>query len=192
MDAFSPKSFLSLLKLRGSEYAYSSEQVPSELLDEILSCAQYSPSYLNVQPWEFVLVRDRQRISDLVGCAKYGHFASLPNAIIAVVLKEGYWSEEFFRGIKEKKLGFYESFLSAGMPALCMSLAATDLSLASCILTPDNEIAKRLLNAKHGDFVPLMVGIGYSAVSNKAPVGSRKPAHEVFSFELSRNHLHEN
>jgi nitroreductase len=63
---------------------YLDKPVPDEVVFKVLEAGRLAGSAKNRQPWEFILVRDRER---LAGLSKYGHFAShLPNAAFAVVI----------------------------------------------------------------------------------------------------------
>jgi len=49
------------LKTRRSKRKYLSKPVPKELVEEILEAARFTPSANNLQPWEFVVVTEKER-----------------------------------------------------------------------------------------------------------------------------------
>lgn len=49
---------------------YSVEPVPSELLEDVLTAARWAPSAANSQPWEFIVVRDKERMSDVADAVR--------------------------------------------------------------------------------------------------------------------------
>ncbi len=56
---------LELIYSRKSVRNYTGANVSQELLDEIMRAAMAAPSAVNMQPWEFVLIRDREVINRL-------------------------------------------------------------------------------------------------------------------------------
>jgi len=60
-------SFLELVKKRRSIRRFKPDDVPQEAVEKMLEAARWAMSGANAQPWEFVVVRDkdiRQRIAD--------------------------------------------------------------------------------------------------------------------------------
>ena len=60
-------SFLELVKKRRSIRRFKTDEVPQEAVEKMLEAARWAMSGANAQPWEFVVVRDkdtRQRICD--------------------------------------------------------------------------------------------------------------------------------
>ena len=50
--------FLKLIKSRRSIREIKPDPVPDEYIEKILEAARWAPSGFNMQPWEFVVVRD--------------------------------------------------------------------------------------------------------------------------------------
>jgi 5,6-dimethylbenzimidazole synthase len=62
------KNVLELVKKRRSIRRFRPDPVPDELFDKIIEVARQAPSGFNTQPWEFVIVKDkelREKIVDL-------------------------------------------------------------------------------------------------------------------------------
>jgi len=53
------ESFLELVKKRRSTYGYKSDPIPDDMVDKIMEAARFAPSGANSQPWEFVVVKDK-------------------------------------------------------------------------------------------------------------------------------------
>jgi nitroreductase len=53
-------SLLELVKKRRSIRRFRPDPIPDEYADKIIEVARWAPSGLNIQPWEFVLVKDRE------------------------------------------------------------------------------------------------------------------------------------
>ena len=58
-------SLLGLLKFRRSVRGFRPDPVPRALIEQILEAARWAPSAGNSQPWEFLVVEDRDTIQRL-------------------------------------------------------------------------------------------------------------------------------
>lgn len=58
--------YLELVKSRRSMRAFTTEMVSDEDITKILDAARYAPSGMNFQPWQFIVVRDKEKIEQLV------------------------------------------------------------------------------------------------------------------------------
>ena len=56
---------------RRSVRKYTGEQVSDELVDKLLRAAMRAPSASNTQPWEFVVVRQRDTLDTLSKAQPY-------------------------------------------------------------------------------------------------------------------------
>src|SRR5215218_1104894 len=65
------------------------DPVPQEVVDDILEVARWSGSAGNRQPWEFVVIRDRNTLRALAAVEGYaGHLASAALGIVPVMAGE--------------------------------------------------------------------------------------------------------
>jgi nitroreductase len=53
-------SFLELVKNRRSIRRFKPDPIPDEYVDKIIEAARWAPSGFNLQPWEFVVVKDKK------------------------------------------------------------------------------------------------------------------------------------
>ncbi len=63
------EGFLNLVKTRRSSRSFKPDPIPDEFVEKIIEAARWAPSGANSQPWEFIVVRDKQikdRIVDIV------------------------------------------------------------------------------------------------------------------------------
>ena len=63
------EGFLKLVQTRRSIRSFKTDPVPDEYVERIIEAARWAPSGANSQPWEFVIVKDKEtkdRIADLV------------------------------------------------------------------------------------------------------------------------------
>jgi nitroreductase len=58
--------FLNLVKARRSMRSFKSDQVSDEDIDKILEAARWAPSGMNFQPWEFIVLKDREKIHSIL------------------------------------------------------------------------------------------------------------------------------
>ena len=59
-------NLLTLIKRRRSIRRYKPEPVPMETVLKVLEAARWAPSGDNSQPWEFVVVRDTAKVSQVL------------------------------------------------------------------------------------------------------------------------------
>lgn len=75
---------LDVLKKRRTVRSFTDEEVTDEQVETILEMGMYAPTYLNRQPWHFVVVRDKElqeQLGETLGVRPYVQQAS---AVIAV------------------------------------------------------------------------------------------------------------
>ena len=63
------EGFLKLVKTRRSIRSFKTDPIPDEYVERIIETARWAPSGANSQPWEFVIVKDKEiknRIVDIV------------------------------------------------------------------------------------------------------------------------------
>jgi nitroreductase len=60
------QSFLELVKKRRSIRRFKPDPVPDEYIDKIIEAARWAPSGFNLQPWEFVVVKDKELKDSIV------------------------------------------------------------------------------------------------------------------------------
>ena len=61
--------FIEFVKKRRSIRAFTPDPVPDEYIEKILEAARWAPSAINAQPWEFIVIRDkdtRYRITEII------------------------------------------------------------------------------------------------------------------------------
>lgn len=184
--SYMAKGFLSLAQSRKTAHEFSSKQVSKADLLRILEAGRWAPSFLNLQPWEFVIVKESQAKEALLKSAYYGiytfgDFKGLPPVVVAIVLKKKYWEGQYGY-LRRDKPGVFEAYLSIAMPASNMVLEATDLGIGSAILNVNAYVAERTLKLKDGDTAPLIVCFGYEKPGAKARKRSRKPMESLLHY----------
>ncbi len=64
------QDLLQLVQARRSTRAFTTDPVPDALVDQIIEVARWAPSGTNTQPWEFVVVRDKETKERIAGFVK--------------------------------------------------------------------------------------------------------------------------
>lgn len=59
-------AFLELVKRRRSTRSFKPDPVPDEHVDRIIEAARFAPSGANSQPWEFIVVKDKEAKDKIV------------------------------------------------------------------------------------------------------------------------------
>ena len=77
-----------IFKQRRSVRQYKQKEITKEQVHNIICAAMVSPSGNHVNPWEFVVVRVREKLSKLGKCGKWQSFVSDCAVAIVVIAKE--------------------------------------------------------------------------------------------------------
>ena len=85
------EDFLELARERKTTYNFGEKQVSEKDVAKILEVARWAPSCTNSQPWNFIIVRDKGTIGELMSTANYGDFHTNPPLIIEIVLRRGFF-----------------------------------------------------------------------------------------------------
>jgi len=166
--------FIDLLRTRRSVRQYQDKPVEKEKIDLLVESMLRSPSSRGLNPWEFVVVTDRQILSDLSEAKPHGA-SFIKNAPLAIVVcadpaKCDVWVED------------------CSIAALIIHLAATDLGLGSCWVQmrlrehdagmTSEEYVKKLLGLGDNMVVEAVIAIGYGKED--------KPGHALSSLSYDK------
>ena len=157
---------LEAIRTKRAVRQFSDRPVPEEVMDNILDAGRRSQSSKNSQPWQFVVVRDRNKLAELSTCGTYaGHLAGAAFAVVLVSDVE--WTFDI------------------GQTAAYMQLAGWSQGVSSCIATlQDGECARSVLGVPAGKFVEIALSFGYAAQEPKPPKsGGRRPLDDVVHWE---------
>ncbi|MGB9748567.1 MAG: nitroreductase family protein [Candidatus Woesearchaeota archaeon] len=80
--------FTRILKQRRSYRSYAKKSIPKEILEELVDCGRLAPSANNVQPWEFIVVTETDKLIKISEITDYGKFIRDSAACIVVVCKD--------------------------------------------------------------------------------------------------------
>ncbi len=115
-------NFIELAKQRYSSRKYKNQQVEDEKLNIVLEAGRIAPSAANYQPWIFIVVKD-ENIEKLRACYHREWFMTAPMYIVICINHNQSW---------KRKDGKDHADIDAAIAADHMTLAATDIGLATC------------------------------------------------------------
>lgn len=175
--------FKDLVQQRRSIRKYSDKKLSPEQVQLIMRAALMSPASKRANPWQFILVEDKDTLKKLSGCKKMAS-ALIEDCALAVVvvadpLTSNVWIED------------------ASIATIMMQLQAEDLGLGSCWVqirnrktamdTCSEEYVRVLLNIPLQLQVLSIVAIGHKG-QERPPFDEEKLQWEkihVGTFELS-------
>ena len=176
------QGFLSLAKSRKTTYEFSKKPIKESQLKNILEAGRWAPSCSNIQPWHFVVIKNKKTISKIMKTAYYGDFHTDPNILVVLLLKNDICTG-MHRCIKKERISILEGNLCVAMAAANMILEATSLAIDSCILSPETKKVLKILNKQNEKSVPLMLGFGYEKKGAYQKIRERKNLTEIVTYK---------
>ncbi len=157
------------IRSRRNVRSFEDRAIAAVDLDRILEAGRRSPSSQNWQPWDFVVVTDRDQLRELSHVFSGAFHVADSAATIAVV---GPAADN----------PYHRAQLDIGQAVMAMTLAATDLGIGTCHAgVQDIALARRVLGLPDDrDFV-LLISLGYPADRPLTPIRNprRRPFDEV-------------
>jgi len=156
---------LEAIRKRRSVRHYTGEPIPRHDLEAIVDAGRLAASGYNAQPWDFIVVTERETIDQLKVVAQWMERAG---AIVAVVLDPSarFWLEDGSAAVEN------------------MLIASTALGYGSCWLEgntlPLEEDFKALLGVPQEKRLLTLIPIGVPA---EWPTKEKKPLAEVLHWE---------
>lgn len=150
-------AFVQLAQKRRSIRKFQDKLVEEEKLDEIMKAALMAPSSKRCQPWEFVVVTEKEKLIQMSVCREMGcgFLDSAPMAII--VLADSTMSDVWVE--------------DASIAASYIQLAAEDQGLGSCWVQVRNRkktdeqttesYLKEMINAPANMSIECIIAVGY-------------------------------
>ena len=149
--------------------SFADRPIPAADLDQILEAGRRSPSSQNWQPWDFILVTDREQLRELANVWRAAGHVAGSAAAIAVIGPAA--DNEFQR-----------AQFDLGQATMAMILAAAGLGIGSCHAgVADLPLARELLGFPGDRAWALLISLGYPADRPLAPIRNprRRPFGEV-------------
>jgi nitroreductase len=167
-----------LIKSLRSVRLFSEREIPDEILLDILDAGRWTGSAKNTQPWDLIVVKNRQNLAALASCGRYaGHLATATLAIALVMGGDD-----------------ASSLIDEGRLMQNLMLAAWAHGVGSCIASiypqENEDRARALLGIPPARHLRTMLSIGYPAgpqalrLPENAPIPrGRRPLAEIVTWE---------
>ena len=164
------------IRSRRNVREFADQSVSSEDLDRVLEAGRRAPSSRNWQPWDFILVTDRERLRDLAGVWQGAwHVAEAPAAVALIAPNP--------HDERERELIQYD----LGHATMSMMLAAADLGIGTChSAVSDQDLARQILGFPGDRFCAYLFSIGYPADRALTPL--QRPNRRAFDEVVHREH----
>jgi nitroreductase len=159
------------IRARRNVRAYTDRPLSNEDLTRILEAGRRAPSSRNWQPWDYIVVTDRQQLAELSTVKRYaGHVAgsAATIALIAAAQQDP---------VRRDELQY-----DLGQATMSMALAAADLGIGSGHASVgDERRAREILGYPEGRFCAYLLALGYPGDRPLRPVArpNRRPLTEV-------------
>lgn len=154
---------------------FGDEPVPQEITDDILDVARWSGSASNRQPWEILVIRDRETLRALANVEGYaGHLDGAPLGIVLVMRGERPEQETYDEGRLAERIMLAASAHGVG-------------SSIGWIVGSGRDAAKDLLGIPQDRVVRTAISLGYPDEASRRPRAgrgqARKPLSEIVHEE---------
>ena len=169
---------MDLIENRYSVRKYKQEHIPNEVLKDILNAGRLAPSWMNVQPWHFILVRNNKEIlSQLSNNQPHVRFA---DAVIVCVADTGAWNQERFSEVLKQK-GMTDSGIETifQIPAYYPKLLGAQTTLLRTVEQVTYAIAYMTLEAEKHGIGCCVIGAVANEVTQFSPELSEKVKREL-------------
>jgi nitroreductase len=157
------------IRSRRDVRSFEEQPISNDDLDRILDAGRRAPSSRNWQPWDFVVVTDREQLVELSKVWRGGGHVARSAVTIALVLPV----------LEERR---EVAFFDLGQAAASMMIAAADLGIGSGhSAVGDQELARQVLGLSEDRECAHLVPLGYPAERPLVPLRNpdRRPFEDV-------------
>ena len=153
--------------------SFRPDPVPQEVVDDILEVARWSGSASNRQPWEIVVIRDRNTLEKLSRVEGYAHhLAGAPLGIVLVMAGERPTQETYDEGRLAERI-------------MLAALAHGVGSSVGWIVGDGRKAAREILGIPEDRTVRTTISLGYpdEGTRRRRAGQARKPLSEIVHEE---------
>lgn len=167
--------FIELAEKRCSIRGYKSDLIPEDVLNEVLQAGNLAPTAKNLQPFQFIVVRNEAKRLELAKSYPAPFFTEAPVVIVICTDASAAW-------VRDRYDDKNYCDVDAAIAIDHMTLAATDLGLGTCWLGAYNpEIVKTTMGLPEGIEPVNMLLVGYP--SEEGRTKTRKPLKELVRYD---------
>jgi nitroreductase len=165
------------IRTRRAVRSWLDQNIPDEILSQILEAGQWSPSPLNSQPWHFIVIKQKETLSNLTQMAHHGAYLLEANVVIVVTVTSNATGDPW---LEEHKQPIY----SGACAIQNMWLTAWELGVGGCWVTVDDVTTRQFLHIPNDQSILGSLALGYPKVP-PAPhsEADRKPLAEIVFYE---------
>lgn len=168
---------LEVIKGRRSIRAFKKQDVSKETIEKLIETATWAPSAGNIQPWEFIIVRNPEVKRRLAEAALSQAFIEEAPVVIVVCANENRSSQGY--GMRGKTLYCIQDTAAATQNIL---LTAHSFGLGTCWVGAfREEEAKEVLKTPQGIRPVAIIPIGYPAETPTPR--SKRPIKDIIHYE---------
>jgi nitroreductase len=150
------------IRSRRNVRSFTDKPIAEDHLNEILEAGRRAPSSQNWQPWDFIVVTDRDRLVSLSRVWRGAGSVAGSAATIAIVSPELPVKGEGEVGGDPRQVG--KIFFDLGQAMMSMSLAAAGLGIGSGHSSVgDQDLARELLGFPEDKYCAYLLPLGYPA-----------------------------
>jgi nitroreductase len=143
-----PEKLLEFIKHRRSIRSFEQSEIAEDAIEMILEAGRWTPSASNRQPWEFIVIKDKEILKEIASSAMYGNFVKRAPMAIAIVGKKSISPKWYI--------------IDTSLVSMNMMLMAWSLGIGTCwIGSMDREKAKEILKLNEDDYVLTILPFGY-------------------------------
>ncbi|MFV9645618.1 MAG: nitroreductase family protein [Desulfobacterales bacterium] len=175
---------MEIIKERRSIRKYEEKNIPEELVNRVLDAVKWTPSWVNTQCWEVIVVKDKIIKEGLHATISKGNPAAKSIVAAPVVLavcgrlgKSGYYKDKV-----STKFGDWFMF-DLGLATQNLCLMAHHFGLGTVIVGLfDHDRAGKILNVQAGYELVVLIPMGYPAKIPSAP--KRREINEFTHYNI--------
>lgn len=172
-DARTAADLVSFLRSLRAVRSFRPDPVPQEVVDDVLEVARWSGSASNRQPWELVVIRDRETLGTLSRLDGYAaHLREAPLGILLVMAGERAVQETYDEGRLAERI-----MLAAWAHGVGSSIG--------WIVGEGRTAAREILGIPEGRTVRTVISLGYPDewTRRRRASPARKPLSEIVCQE---------
>ncbi|HXG31391.1 MAG TPA: nitroreductase family protein [Thermodesulfobacteriota bacterium] len=159
---------LECIRKRRDVRSYIKKDVPDEVINRIIEAGRLAPSAMNLQPWHFIVIRNKETLKELGKYCMSGRFiVDASFAVVVVTDPTNKWHE-----------------IDGARAVQNMALAAWNEGVGSCwIGAIDRDRVKEMLGIPKNLHVLTILPFGYPEEFTVKRKKVRKSPEEVFHWE---------
>lgn len=165
-----PGTLLEFLKGRRSIRSFQQKPIEKKELEMIIEAGRWAPSASNRQPWEFIVIKNKEILVKLAKSLSYGRFMKQVPVAIAIVAK-----------IKMSPKWY---LIDTSLVSMNMMLMAWSLGIGTCWIGAMNrEKAKEIIGLGENDHLLTVLPFGYIEGDIPRPTNRKSLKEIVKSIE---------